>query len=166
LRIRADEHVAPAIVAAINAMALSSDYQLDSVLETRDRGSSDVHWITKFAAEGGEAILTADTDFLRNPPQVAAIFRTGVKVIHLPPKWANAQGRLQAAHILLWWARIEVTLKAMKPRECFRPPWNIQETGELQKVDIPFQASSKKLKKAARRRKAPRKSRNPKAGND
>jgi hypothetical protein len=39
----------------------------------------------------------------------------------------------------------------MKPRECYRPPWNLQETGEMQKVDIDFQSASKKLKKASRK---------------
>jgi hypothetical protein len=68
LKIRADEHVAPAIIAILHAIALSAGYEIDSVLTAGDRGSSDVHWITKFAAEGGEAILTADTDFIKNPP--------------------------------------------------------------------------------------------------
>lgn len=151
MKIRADEHVAPAIIAILRAIALSPEHELDSVFSAGDRGSSDVHWITKFSGEGGEAILTADTDFIKNPPQVAAVFNTGVKVIHLPPKWAGAEGRLQAAHLLLWWARIETTLKAMKPRECYRPPWNLQESGEMQKVDIDFQSASKKLKKAGRK---------------
>ena len=64
MRIRADEHVAPAIVVAVRDMALSEGWELDSVLSAGDKGSSDVHWITKFAAEGGDAILTVDTDFL------------------------------------------------------------------------------------------------------
>lgn len=151
MKIRADEHVAPAIIAILQAIALSAGNEIDSVLTAGDRGSSDVHWITKFAAEGGEAILTADTDFIKNPPQVAAVFNTGVKVIHLPAKWAGAEGRLQAAHLLLWWARIETTLASMKPRECYRPPWNLHETGEMQKVDIDFQSANKKLKKATRK---------------
>lgn len=151
MKIRADEHVAPAIVTAINDMALSSDFTLDSILSVGAQGSSDVHWITAFAAEGGEAILTADTDFLKKSPQVAAVFQTGVKIIHLPPKWATAEGRLQAAHLLLWWKRIEAKLAVMKKRECFRPPWNIQETGELQKVDINFHTAAKKMKKAQKK---------------
>ena len=156
MKIRADEHVAPAIIAILQAIALSAEHEIDSVLTAGDRGSSDVHWITRFAAEGGEAILTADTDFIKNPPQVAAVFNTGVKVIHLPAKWAGAEGRLQAAHLLLWWARIESTLGAMKRRECYRPPWNLHETGEMQKVDIDFQSAGKKLKKADRKRKGGR----------
>jgi hypothetical protein len=105
-------------------------------------------------ADGGDAILSADRDFLENPPQVDAVFRTGAKVIHLPPKWGQAKGTMQSAHILMWWARIEECILAMKPRQCFRPPWNINETGELQPVAIDFQSAQKKLKKAAKMGKA------------
>src|SRR3546814_18713227 len=80
-------------------------------------------------SDGGDAILTADRDFLENAPQVEAVFNTGAKVIHLPAKWGQARGTLQAAHILMWWSRIEECIATMKPRQCFRPPWNIIETG-------------------------------------
>ena len=153
MRIRADEHVATAIVVAIREMALSGDWILDSILEAGDKGAGDVHWITKFAEQGGDAILSADTDFLKTPPQVMAVFQTGVRVIHLPHQWANAPGRLQAAHLLLWWARIEVQLTIMRGRECYRAPWTISETGKMQKVDLDFHEMNKKLKKAGKKAK-------------
>ena len=81
---------------------------------------------------------------------MVAVFKTGLKVIHLPPKWANAKGHLQAAHLLLWWLRIEQKLTGMKGRECYRPPWNLQETGELMKVDLDFADAQKNLKKASK----------------
>ena len=151
MRIRADEHVAQAIVAAVRDVALSPGWELDSVRSAGHHGSSDVHWITAFMNDGGDAILSADRDFLENPPQVDAVFRTGAKVIHLPPKWGQAKGRLQAAHILMWWDRIERCISEMKQRECYRPQWNINDTGTLQKVAIDFQAAQKKVKKAARK---------------
>jgi hypothetical protein len=152
LKIRADEHVASALVDAIRSIGMTdASWEITAVKQVGDQGLSDVHWITKFADEGGTAILSADTDFLRNPPQVMAVFNTGVKVIHLPAKWQNAEGRLQAAHILLWWKRIEAILVTMKPRECYSPPWNLQETGELKKVDIDFHTARRKLKKSGRR---------------
>jgi hypothetical protein len=152
LKIRTDEHIAPAIVRAIRDMALSTGWSIDSVLESGDQGTGDVHWITKFMAEGGDAIITADTDFLKNPPQVMAVFHTGAKVIHLPHQWANAAGRLQTAHVLLWWDRIEKQLTSMKTQECYRPAWNITETGELKKIDLDFQGMAKKLKKASKKK--------------
>ena len=135
-------------------MALGPDWDLSSVLDF-DRGSDDVHWITRFAREGGHAILSADTDFFKVPQQVVAVFDTGLKVIHLPAKWANAQCHLQASHLLLWWRRVEVCIVEMQPRQCFRPPWNINESGKLAQVQIDFQTAQRKARQSARRKDGP-----------
>lgn len=151
MRIRAEEHVAPAIVQAVNQIALSEGFQLTSVLKEGFKGASDVHWITAFAADGGEAILTADTDFLKQPPQVQAVERTGIKVIHLPAAWANASLAVQTGHILIWWQRIEAQLSTMKQRQCFQTPFAVSDSLPLKQIIIDFQAINKKAKKAARR---------------
>lgn len=150
MRIRADEHIAPAIVQAVNSIALGEGFELTSVLKEGFKGSSDVHWITAFAADGGLAILTADTDFLKQPPQVQAVERTGVRVIHLPSAWANSTRAVQAGHLLIWWQRIEAQLKAMKPRECYSTPFTVSDSIPLKKVAIDFQGMNKKARKAAR----------------
>lgn len=150
MRIRADEHVAPAIVEAINRIALGSGFELTSVLTTGFKSASDVHWITAFAADGGDAILTADTDFLKQPPQVQAVERTGVRVIHLPSQWANAALALQASHLLAWWKRIEAQLTSMAGRQCYTMPFNVSEDAQLRRVPLDFQKMSKKAKKANR----------------
>jgi hypothetical protein len=151
LKLRADEHVSQEIVRAVREMALSPGWELSHVVEEGDRGSSDEHWITRFAAQGGNAILSADTDFFLLPVQVMAVFNTGMKVIHFPSRWANAGCSMQAAHTLLWWGRIEKKIAEMRQRQCFRPPWNVGESGDLSEVRIDYQSATKKLKKANRR---------------
>lgn len=151
MKIRADENVAPAIVDIVRELALSDGFELTSVIQIGAAGSADVHWITKFQQDGGDAILTADTDFHRQAPHVEAIGRLGLKVIHLPNKWSMAPGRLQASHLLLWWPRIERQLSVMGTRQCYSPQWNIKEDGELRQVPMDFAAAEKKMKKAARR---------------
>lgn len=148
MKVRADEHVAAAIVAAIREIALSDGYELTSVVESGFKSASDVHWITAFAQEGGDAILSADTDFLKEAPQVVAIDRAGLRVIHLPAVWANAQLASQAGHLIAWWRRIEEQLAAMKPRECYAPRFSISEDAKLVKIPLEFQKAHKKLKKA------------------
>ena len=110
MKIRADEHVSKEIGRAVRELALSPGFELTHVIEIGDRGSDDVHWITRFALDGGDAIISADTDFCKRPHQVMAVNNTGLRLIHLPSRWANARGDLQAAHILLWWRRIEAKL--------------------------------------------------------
>ena len=116
MRIRADEHVSREIVRVICELALSPDFEFSSIFQVGHDGSPDEYWATEFAKGGGDAILTADTDFFRKPNQVVAIDRTGLKVIHLPSRWANARAHLQTAHILMWWPRIEVKLQEANPR--------------------------------------------------
>lgn len=153
MKIRADEHIAPGIVTSVRDMGLTdSTWEFSSVRLAGQSGQSDQHWITEFANLGGEAILSADTDFFRKPPQIQAVFNTGIRVIHLPPKWGQSSGDLQAAFILLWWRRIEKTLTAMNARECYRPPWNIKTDGELKRVPIDFQNAQKKLKRSKKRK--------------
>ncbi len=147
MKIRADEHISPEIVQAVKNMALGSGFEISHVFDANQAGRKDEHWLTEFAKEGGEAILTADADFHKRPAQVMAVFNTGMKVIHLPPKWGNARCGLQAAHILLWWTRIEKCLTAMGKKECYRPPWDVRETGKLSKVEVDFQAAQRTLKK-------------------
>lgn len=150
MRIRADEHIAPAIITAIENLAITSGFEITSVLRTGFKGSSDVHWITAFAKDGGEAILTADTDFFKQPPQIQAVERTGVRVIHLPSGWANSTRAIQGGYLLIWWNRIETQLQSMKPRECFAIPFTQSEKASLKKVSIDFQGANKKAKKANR----------------
>lgn len=151
MKIRADEHVSPFIVKAIREIALSPGWEITSIHEVDQGGDDDVHWITAFANDGGDVILSADRDFLTLEPQVNAVFDTGLRVIHLPGKWGNAKGHMQAAHILQWWSRIETKISEMGARECYRPSWNIKETGELKKVKIDFAKAQRKRKRARKR---------------
>jgi predicted nuclease of predicted toxin-antitoxin system len=150
LKIRCDEHVSPHIVAIIRDLALSPGWEISSVRDVGDSGYADVHWITKFAEENGDAILTADKDFTTLEPQVNAVFDTGLKVIQMPGRWGYAKGHLQAAHILLWWPCIEKTLSEMSRRECYRPDWNMKQAADmaLKKVKIDFQKAQKKRRKS------------------
>jgi PIN like domain len=138
------------IVNAIKRIAKPVRFDVSSVYETDDRGSADAHWIRKFAQEGGKIIMSADADFFRKPHQVIAVQDNGMILIHLPPKWANAKLHLQAAHILAWRGRLESKFESAKPRECWRPDWNISEDGEMKRVSIDFECARKKLKKANR----------------
>jgi hypothetical protein len=151
LKIRCDEHVSPKIVASVRDLALSPGWELSSVREVGHGGDDDPHWITKFASEGGEGILTADRDFISLEPQVNAVFDTGMRVILMPKQWGMAKGYLQAAHILQWWRRIELKLEEMRARECWRPEWNIRETGSIKPVKIDFAHAQRSRRRSARK---------------
>lgn len=151
MKIRADEHVSQVIVRIIRELALAPTNELSSVYEVGHRGKDDEHWATAFAKVGGEVVLSADTDFFKKPSLVVAIDRTGLRIIYLPPKWANAPGQMQAAHLLMWWSRIEKKIDEAKPRECWVAKWNLSEEGELERKKIDYASYHRKAKKAKRR---------------
>lgn len=151
MKIRADEHVSPMIVRMVRDVAISPPFEFSSIYEAGHRATADTYWITEFAQEGGGAIISADTDFIKKPPQVIAIDQTGLRVIFLPPRFANAAASLQAAHILMWWSRIEEKLKVAKGREFWVPKWNISLDGDLEQRKVDFHAHYKKHKKILRR---------------
>ena len=138
------------VVKAIKVLLLRDGWELSSVRDIGDSGRDDVSWITRFASEGGDAILTADADFHKHEPQVNAIFATGLKVIYLPSGWVNAKVHLQVAHVLQWWRRIESTLETMAPRECYRTVYTLKEPKELKPVKIDFTKHQKKRRKRNR----------------
>jgi hypothetical protein len=151
VKIRADEHVSPEIVEAINKLALGSNHSLDSVFSAGQRGAADVPWVTRFARDGGNVILSADTDFHKKPHQIAAVHDLGLMVIELPTRWANSRCRIQAAHILYWWGCIEETIESARPRDFLRVPWGFPEKQELQRRTVNYEQARKKVRKASRR---------------
>jgi predicted nuclease of predicted toxin-antitoxin system len=80
LKIRADEHVSPEIVRAVNKMALGKGFEFSHVYEADQAGHQDEHWVTAFAKDGGNAIVTADSDFHKRAAQIMAVFNTGMRV--------------------------------------------------------------------------------------
>lgn len=151
MKIRADEHFSPLLVDAVSQVALRDGWEFTSVLDTGYGGASDPHWVRAFAAEGGGAIISGDSDFCKVYPQIKAVFDTGLKVIHLPPKWSTSTGDLKAAFVFQWWKRIEETIESMRPRECYRPKWNISIESELEKVRLDFHKAEKRYKRALKR---------------
>ena len=151
MKIRADEHVSPEIVRAVRDLALTPPFELSHVFDEGHGGLGDVSWVTKFAETGGKVILTADGDFLNRPHQVMAVWNKELVVIHLPSKWQNARRNEQAAHILLWWDRIEKKLSVATPRQCWRVPFEFSREAELTKLSVDYGKARKKFEKAERR---------------
>ena len=60
MKVRADEHVSPKIVQVLRVISLSVGWELTGVREFHGARTADETWVPKFAAEGGQAIITAD----------------------------------------------------------------------------------------------------------
>lgn len=153
MRICADEHVSQKIVQVVSNIALSSKHEICHVFDAGNRGASDVSWITEFARDGGDVILTADSDFHRRPHQVLAVCDNGLIVIHLHPKWANSKRQIQAAVILYWWDIIENTIDHSPARRCWRVPFSFAiKNRSLVNIGLDYERARKKTTRAKQRK--------------
>jgi hypothetical protein len=154
LNICGDEHVSPWIVKIIQESCLSNQHTLFTVDDFRARGVDDQIWVRTFSGRGGNAIIGADAAMTRRPHEVVAICEAGVRLILLPPQWANAKRHLQASHLLYWWPHIEVSLEDAASERCLRVPWGWPETAgaaALKPVRLDLQDAYRKIERAAKR---------------
>ncbi|MGE0719334.1 MAG: hypothetical protein AB7P02_28080 [Alphaproteobacteria bacterium] len=136
MKIRADEHVSPKIVAAIRSLVLSADWDLSHVRDHNAPRTADETWVPRFIAEGGRGILTADRKMMARPHELAAIVDGGLVAVFLPAQWAEARGHQQAAHILWWWPRIEAAFRNSQPRQCWRVPFSFGSDDPLEEMVV------------------------------
>lgn len=115
MKIRADEHVSPRIIAAVRSLKLPRQLTLSSIYHAGHQGREDVDWITLFAQEGGRAILSGDRDFIKRPPQMSAVAAHGLIIIAMPPPWCTQGLDVQASCLVRWWRKIEETVSAASP---------------------------------------------------
>lgn len=137
MRIRADEHVSPKIVRALNELALSPGWELSHVRDHHGARTADETWVPRFAAEGGKAIITADANMLKRPHQMLAIQQSHVVGLILPHTWATARRHMQASALLYFWPEIEASFSEASPGEFWRLPKALHK-GPLEKLKINY----------------------------
>ena len=76
MKIRADEHVSPKIVSALQLLVLRSDWELSHVRQVHAARTLDETWIPRFASEGGRVLLSGDASMLRRPNELKAILES------------------------------------------------------------------------------------------
>ncbi|MDG3440068.1 hypothetical protein [Nitrospirillum amazonense] len=110
MKICADEHISPKILRAVKEIVLSRSFSLFGVADLEFRGTEDEYWISTFARNGGNAILSCDRKMLKRDSLLTHIQETGLIAIYFPEEWAMAKRHFQAAHTLFWWPKIEETI--------------------------------------------------------
>ncbi|MBS4046130.1 MAG: DUF5615 family PIN-like protein [Alphaproteobacteria bacterium] len=137
MKIRADEHIAPKIVRAIQMLVLRAGWEISHVRDVHDARTADETWIPRFAREGGQVILSGDRKMLARPHQIKAIAESGVIGVFLSSQWAQAQRHIQAAHLIHCWPEIERALLESKERDCWKVPFEYGAV-TLQKLSVNY----------------------------
>ena len=137
MKIRADEHVSPRIVEAVQSLILMPGWELTHVREFHSARTADETWMPRFVQEGGRVILSADRRILSRPHQIAAIAQGGLIGIFMSPQWAQSRRNEQAAQMLHWWPRIEKVILDSKPKDCWIVPYGYNR-GALKRIPVNY----------------------------
>ena len=146
MKIRADEHVSPKILQAVRLLCLRQGWEISHVRDEHSEKTADETWLSKFANDGGQAILTGDARILGRPHQLVAIRDTGLISVVLSKDWTKAKRHEQAANIIFWWPRLEQALENSGPGDCWPLPFSFDQQ-PLNKKVINYEKAAEALKK-------------------
>jgi hypothetical protein len=104
----------------------------------------DEAWSAAFRRFGGEIVISGDKNLAKRPHQILAFMETGLVGFFLDRKWSGQDMTFKAAHLIMWWPRIQGHLAACKARDCWWVPMGLR-TGDFTRVQLPtrIEASSK-----------------------
>lgn len=142
MKIALDEHIAPMVLDAIEA--LLTDDRNDPIEIVRAKyyveapSKSDTPWVKKFAEEGGSIIITGDKKMRGRPHERKALLDLGMVVFFTPAFWNNLKFMDKASYLLRWWSPIIQCAKNSDPSQCWQLPSNWQpNVDKIQNVTGP-----------------------------
>ena len=149
MRVCADENVAPVLSELIREQLLSHEFSLETVDDHQAAGVEDKIWVRKFAAAGGQAIVSADFAMTKRPHEVAAINETGLRLVILDERWPRQKKNIQISYLFYWWPEIEKTLSSASSGKCFKVPWGwpTDTAGLIKPIQVDLQKAYKQIKK-------------------
>lgn len=122
---------------------------------------SDVPWLKRFAADGGTAIISGNTEMRFVPHERLALIECGFIVFFFESRWSNWRFFRKCSLLLHWWPEIAVKLKRAKPGSFWAIPSNWPEKGKLRKLSnrdpiaLKIERKQRTVKKRRRAQKNP-----------
>jgi hypothetical protein len=135
LKIRLDECIANRIARAIVEITGNRPgYEISYV--KHGEGGADQDWLRRFAAEGGDAIVSGDHDILQHWPNLIAYTESGLISFFPPPGFARLTAFPRAAFILRWWPAIIEKIKISNKGDRWRLPMQWSEIDHTRMLPI------------------------------
>jgi hypothetical protein len=136
MKVAFDECVPPRVARAILAMQEEGASGVDIVSARTysvPNAESDVPWIERFAAEGGQAIVSGDVRMRGNLHEQKALRDAGMVTIFMARAWGQLDVHAKSALLIKWWPFILNTLATAKPGQCFEVPcqWHGDQLNEV-----------------------------------
>ena len=147
MKVRLDENLSYRVSGAIRAILSGrTGLVVDWVRDEHPPGVTDPSWISKFAADGGAAIVSGDADILQHWPDLIAYMESGLISFFPPPGFDRLRGYGQASLFLRWWPCIVEKIKMSRAGDAWRLPmsWTPDVTSFKKLEDPRFDSAEKR----------------------
>lgn len=162
MRVAFDEHVPSALVRVLQSFSeerkfkrLSGGYLIEqardyapSIDDEDYLKGSDVPWVKRYAAAGGQIIISGDTNMMSEPHERLALLEEKMIVCFFGSQWSEWKFYKKCALVINWWPAIVRTMGTADRGTFWRVPSNWQEDGELE----PLPTEDKRLIRILRQR--------------
>ncbi|WP_131800228.1 hypothetical protein [Methylobacterium indicum] len=160
MKIAFDEHVPTALVRALQSFAderqfkrLTDGYKITKARDYAPGESdadfeagSDVPWVKRYAADGGQIVISGDVTMMSRSHERLALLEAGLIVCFFTPQWSNWKFNRKCALLINWWPVIVKTMASADKATFWQIPSNWQEDGKL--ISLP--TDDKKLARIQR----------------
>jgi hypothetical protein len=138
LKIRLDENLSYRVAHAVLAIVANREgFEVTHNSEVA-QGVKDPAWLTKFAAEDGDMIVSGDWRILQHWPDLVAFTESGLVSFFPPAVFGQMVGYARAAFILRWWPTMLEKYKSSERGDRWRLPasWTPDPT-KIAKIEDP-----------------------------
>jgi len=123
LKIRLDENLSYRIANALVAYMANKDGFEVTHNALVAQGEKDPSWLTKFAADDGDMIISGDWKILQHWPDLVAYTESGLVSFFPPAPFGQMKGFARAAFILRWWPAMIEKHKSSQRGDRWRIPF-------------------------------------------
>lgn len=162
MRVAFDEHVPIALVRVLQSFSeerkfkrLSGGYLIERARDYAPNvddedylKGSDVPWVRRYAAAGGQIIISGDTNMMSEPHERLALLEEKMIVCFFGSQWSHWKFFKKCALVINWWPSILRTMGTAEKGTFWRVPTNWMEDGELE----PLPTEDKRLVRILRQR--------------
>ncbi|RVU21177.1 hypothetical protein [Methylobacterium oryzihabitans] len=162
MRVAFDEHIPSALVRVLQSFSnerqflkLTGGYTIERARDYAPKiddadylKGSDVPWIRRYAAAGGQVIISGDTNMMAEHHERLALLEERMIVCFFGSQWSGWKFYKKCALVINWWPAIVKTMTIAESSTFWRVPTSWQEGGELDALPT----EDKKLTRMIRQR--------------
>lgn len=103
-----------------------------SAYRPRDEKGDD-NWVKRFAASGGQIVISGDVQMRSRLHERAALAQAGVVTYFFQAQWSNFNSFSKSAMLMQWWPHLLEHMGTARPASCWEIPvsWNVRELKDV-----------------------------------